>query len=270
MPIYFDLMDPSLPLAPESIGNRWEQENILRPNGYPFYHWMQTEEGQGTLRIEDAEIPLPRRAGILIAPFMPHAYFRSGKQWVTSFATFAGKLEPDIHKIVGPKPYIVVDAAEGEFYHAWVGQTVQDHEHRRLHGIRLSCECYAFLLRLGCSQGESETADHPLYRRYVMPAIREIETHHDQPVTAEGLAAALYVSPQYLSRLFKRFAGCSVYAYLTAHRMGRAKSLLVNHPGMEVQEIAYRVGYLDPSHFIALFKQKTGYTPLAFRKLHIG
>lgn len=81
------------------------------------------------------------------------------------------------------------------------------------------------------------------------------------------LSRQVFVTPQYLSRLFQRFLGCSVYEYLMTCRINRAKELLPTAPRMEVQEIAAQTGFSDPSHFIAMFRKNTGRTPLEFRKI---
>ncbi|MDE7061424.1 MAG: AraC family transcriptional regulator, partial [Lachnospiraceae bacterium] len=103
------------------------------------------------------------------------------------------------------------------------------------------------------------------YQKYVRPAIEKIETEFDSDLTVQELAASVYVTPQYLSRLFTRFLGCSTHEYLTSHRINEAKRYLLANPKMEIQEIARQVGFGSTSHFIAVFKKKTGITPLSFR-----
>ena len=63
----------------------------------------------------------------------------------------------------------------------------------------------------------------PLYQRYIVPVVREIETNFSSDLTAQALSEKVFVSPQYLSRLFRRFFSCSVYEYLTMHRINKAK-----------------------------------------------
>ena len=105
-----------------------------------------------------------------------------------------------------------------------------------------------------------------MYQRYVAPVMKEIETHYNTILTVRELSEKVYITPQYLSRLFGRFLGCSVYEYLTTCRITHAKEFLLMDPKMEVQKIAEKVGFLDTSHFIAIFKKVTGFTPLGFRK----
>ena len=84
----------------------------------------------------------------------------------------------------------------------------------------------------------------------------------------QELGRRVYISPQYLSRLFNRFLGCSAYEYLTIYRINKAKEYLLMNPRLEVQDIAHKVGFTDASHFISIFKKITGITPLGFRKLN--
>lgn len=41
----------NLPLSAETIGYNWPQPIVERPNGYPFYHWLQSEQGTGVIEI---------------------------------------------------------------------------------------------------------------------------------------------------------------------------------------------------------------------------
>lgn len=267
MPIYFNSDLYALPLTFESIGNRWRQEPIHRPEGYPRYHWLQTERGAGEVFLCGRRLVLTGGMGLMIAPNTPHRYQGSG-EWTTAFITFAGSLSGDIGKIIGGAPYLALPAGEGEDFQAFIDAAVQRHEAQALDPAVFSVECYQMLLRLGRARKPEDSAMNPLYQRYVAPAIKHIETHYMQEVTVEALAGSVYISPQYLIRLFNRFLGLSPYRYLLNARLNRAKELLAGRPGLEIQQVAAAVGYQDASHFIAAFKQATGLTPLAFRRLH--
>ena len=132
----------------------------------------------------------------------------------------------------------------------------------------LSVRCYCLLMNLADSIYTQSLTDDPLYLRYVEPVMREIETHYDRELTVQGLSGKVYVTPQYLSRLFRRFLGYSVYEYLTVYRINRAREFLVLNPQMEIRQVAGKIGFSDTSHFIAMFKKMTGLTPLEFRKLN--
>ena len=74
MPIFFKPSASDFSLSADSIGNRWLQEPVVRPNGFPLYHWIQTERGEGLLTLEGQELLLKPGDGVLIAPHVPHEY----------------------------------------------------------------------------------------------------------------------------------------------------------------------------------------------------
>lgn len=53
MPIHFRNTPVSEPFTFDSIGNHWVQENTSRPKGYPLYHYLQSEKGNGRIMIRE-------------------------------------------------------------------------------------------------------------------------------------------------------------------------------------------------------------------------
>ena len=267
MPKYFRFTYQNLPLAIDTIGNEWEQETVSREQGYPFYHWLQTEAGRGEILIQNQKIRLPKGHGILIKPFVPHAY-SSDYGWKTNFVTFSGDLSREIRHIVGNAPYLAAKESEVFSYAGWIETMIQDHLGGQTDPISMSVACYSFLIHIARSKDYRDTQENPLYLKYVLPIMKEIETNFAEDLTLAEMARRIYVSPQYLARLFRRFTGTSPYCYLQAVRLNHAKELLVNRPDLEVQHIGYLIGIPSSSHFIAVFKKETGYTPLKFRALN--
>lgn len=59
---------------------------------------------------------------------------------------------------------------------------------------------------------------------------------------------------------FKEIYGNTIYGYLLDHKLDNARVLL-DSKKYQVAEVAYQIGYANPSHFIAAFKKKFGVTP---------
>ena len=59
---------------------------------------------------------------------------------------------------------------------------------------------------------------------------------------------------------FKEIYGNTVFGYLLDHKLDHARVLL-DSAKFQVNEVAYQIGYTNPSHFIASFKKKFGVTP---------
>lgn len=80
-----------------------------------------------------------------------------------------------------------------------------------------------------------------------------------------SVAEELDVTPPYLSTLFKMETGKSLVKYITGYRMEQARVLLETS-NMKVSDVAERVGYLNPSYFISLFRNKEGCSPQQYRE----
>ncbi|NLE67489.1 MAG: AraC family transcriptional regulator [Lentisphaerae bacterium] len=87
-----------------------------------------------------------------------------------------------------------------------------------------------------------------------------VEKHYAAPVTLEGIARALNVSPFYLSHVFSEESDYSLFTYLTTLRMEKARALLAGGR-LNVSEVARAVGYDDSSYFSKVFRRHCGKPP---------
>lgn len=92
-----------------------------------------------------------------------------------------------------------------------------------------------------------------------------ISQHYREELTLEGLASLVYLSPTYLSKLFKRETGENLSTYMQNVRIDMAKTLLRTTP-LKTYEVAERVGISDPVYFSRIFKKVVGVKPKDFRK----
>ncbi len=82
----------------------------------------------------------------------------------------------------------------------------------------------------------------------------------DSPPSLRELAKASGVNEYQLKVGFKEIYGNTVFGFLLNHRLDHARVLL-DAAKLQVNEVAYQIGYSNPSHFIAAFKKKFGITP---------
>ncbi|HNR06292.1 MAG TPA: AraC family transcriptional regulator [Saprospiraceae bacterium] len=80
------------------------------------------------------------------------------------------------------------------------------------------------------------------------------------PPTIENLAQQVSIPEYQLKSGFKEIYGNTVYGYLLARKMEQARRLM-DSSSPHVNEVAYALGYSNPSHFIAAFKKHFGVTP---------
>lgn len=91
-----------------------------------------------------------------------------------------------------------------------------------------------------------------------------ITLHIDEDVSREMIAGAVYLTPDYLSRVFKRRTGVGLSEYIVEKRLVLAKQLLAQ-TDTPVGDIALQLGYSSFSHFTKIFKARMGMTPAAYR-----
>ena len=75
------------------------------------------------------------------------------------------------------------------------------------------------------------------------------------------------MNSSYLSRIFKKNTGFSFNEYVNYQRIFSAQDLLKNTT-KQITGIAISVGFDSSTHFGRVFKQLTGFTPSAYRKLY--
>ncbi len=83
--------------------------------------------------------------------------------------------------------------------------------------------------------------------------------------TVQSIAAALHVSPNYLSGLLQLLTGQSTQQHIHSKLIEKAKEKL-STTTLSVSEIAYGLGFEHPQSFSKLFKTKTNLSPLEFRQ----
>lgn len=270
MAILFNIMDTSLPLAIETIGHDWEQEPVERSVGYHYYHWLQTSQGSGKVVIQKQEFILEPGMGILIFPFVEHHYYQlSTETWRTNFVTLGGTIASTIPTILNVDHFCLASNSPQFSFAQWTAQLYEQlTKSQPLSPLDYSIEAYRFLAKIKEHHYQEQVVTDERYSKYVQPVLQWIDKHFMLDCSTQEMAQLVYISPQYLSRLFQRFMKLSPYDYLTAVRIQKAKERLLTLPNEKIKDVASHVGFNDASHFIATFKKATHYTPVAFRKLY--
>ena len=92
-----------------------------------------------------------------------------------------------------------------------------------------------------------------------------IRSNLSSPLTVAVLCKKFSISKNKLYRISKEKFGDTIANYITGVRIERAKHYLTT-TDLQVNEVSSLVGIYDYNYFSKLFRQKTGYTPLKYRK----
>ena len=99
---------------------------------------------------------------------------------------------------------------------------------------------------------------------HIMKAKQFIEDHIAEKITLEQLSAHIYLTPQYLSALFRAETGQTIIEYINQRRVDLAKNLMVVYD-FPLSEIAVRAGYTDYPTFSRIFKRIVGISPCQYK-----
>jgi len=111
--------------------------------------------------------------------------------------------------------------------------------------------------------GESGEAESG--RKVIEDVVRIVEGEFATELSVEGLAERVFLTPNYLSHLFKKHKGVGLTKYITMYRLERALQLLED-TNMKVTDISEKVGYENFPYFCSLFKNYYGKTPTQYRE----
>lgn len=264
---------------------RTEPFSMDSQHWHPYYEIYLLLEGKRTYFIKDAAHPVEAGDLILIGRHELHKSIQSGTEpharLVMHFdePMLQALPEPDAELLRTPfalRTPLVRLPAEGQ-------RIVRGHAARIVQELRSRAPGCDLYLRhaltdmlLLCAR---HVADHPQAAAEPPPAtpmhgkvsdiVRYLNEHYATPVHIHELAARFYISPYYLSRIFKEVTGFTIIDYVNLTRLKEAQRLLRDTP-LKITDIAGQVGFGNFSHFGKMFKAVTRMSARDYRRLHQG
>lgn len=108
-------------------------------------------------------------------------------------------------------------------------------------------------------QGQKAHEDEPIKK-----AQEFIENNFQEKITIEQLAEMLAMGRRSLERRFKNATSNTVTEYIQRVKIEAAKKSLESS-NENVNEVMYKVGYMDPKAFREVFKRVTGLSPVEYK-----
>lgn len=130
--------------------------------------------------------------------------------------------------------------------------------------VRALSQFYAFLDQLPGRPAENEKSVN-----HVEAALDFLRRHHQEPIDVNDISRALGLERTYLSALYKRTTGETLFQSLENLRLVLAKKLLLESP-LRISEIAHSCGYEDPAVFMKMFRRRIGESPGLWREKKSG
>lgn len=267
------LNEQKLPLYTETIGYNPDQEKVVRPNGYPHYHWLQSIGGDGTIYYMNESFTLSANEGVLLLPGEPHSYEcdkQHHENWETVYLTFDGLVVKDI---LASLKFFQTTRYSWEPHsplQSYIRNSLNNAKTEQNTGsIQTSTLVYEFLLTLkkyGRRQNHSSSIDD--FHRMEKTVAWMTENIANPDANLEDMAALLCLSKRRITSLFRHTYDVTPYSFFINLRIKKAKSILLESKTITIKDITREVGFRSPSHFIATFRKMTGLTPDQYRQLH--
>ena len=122
---------------------------------------------------------------------------------------------------------------------------------------------YLILRHPGNTETSSETGND-----MINDIINYMKENYVNDIKLSTVAKLKSVSPEHLSRTFKKCTGLGFNEYITLLRLRRAEEMIKTEPDMTISEIAYECGFNDGNYFSYKFKKMYGVSPIKLRSSH--
>ena len=116
-----------------------------------------------------------------------------------------------------------------------------------------------------CSLIKAQLLESGSGSKIVRDAVAYIEEHYAEDLNLETVSRHVFVTPSYLSSLFRQNAGLSFIEYINSVRIEKSKELMKKEPHLKNYELAMRVGF-SPKYYAQVFKLVEGKTVSEYRR----
>jgi AraC family transcriptional regulator, transcriptional activator of pobA len=114
---------------------------------------------------------------------------------------------------------------------------------------------------------EKATVLQPKGQQLTAKFLNLVSTHFLEKKTVEEYSTQLNITPSHLNDTVKEVTGKNAKSFIVERIMTEAKKYL-DYSEMNVNEIAYYLGFTEPTHFTRFFKTNASQTPIQYREMN--
>ena len=233
---------------------------------------------RGSLFVKEKGYPLSYGAIFILQPFEIHRCFSHGnvehERYILQFPKEVlerlSTKNTDLIGIFSHAPVVIV--ASGEQMEELLGilQKLHDESDGSFgEDVLRNLTFELFLLKIAQLAYDSKDAlpvkgEEEEGSSQIDEILQYIHENYAENISLDSVAKHFYISKSRLCKIFKDHTGFSVGDYIITYRIRMACVLL--RKGIHVKEVGERVGFRTSTHFIRIFKQRTGYSPGKFAK----
>ena len=244
-PIYGNLTD----LNPLQIGyETCSAENKILPEILPYYILHFVHKGSGYLEDETGTHKITANQMFIIKPHITHSYYPDPEDpWEYSWICFNGKYTRIFNDVPSVQP--VSFALFQRIKELTDSKTLAS----KFHTVSILFDIVSTL-----SIHKKSNPDYVRMIKY------HIDHNYKDDISVNSIAKTLYISRQYISKIFSEKENMTIQEYIIQVRLENAVNFM--RSGFNVTESANAVGYSDLYTFSRIFKKKYGVSPSVFIK----
>jgi len=255
-----------------------DPQTNLHAHTHAFYEILWFQEGGGLHSIDFREYPVRANSVFFLAPGQVHRFVGEERLQGYSIKICADFFETtdeqdlirySVFHSAGDAPYAMLDEQAAEIIGKVVRQMQKEQQSEEFgHQEMLRLLARILLIdvrRYAHREGETPLPDRaPAFRLFIRFR-RMLEEEYIHLHSVQDYADRLDVSSKTLTNAVKMATGQTPLAFINDRIILEAKRLL-RFSNLMVKEIAYHLGFDDPSNFVKFFKRQTGYLPGDFQK----
>jgi len=261
------------------IMHRFFDSNDKREShSHDFLSLIYIMSGEGKYEVGGRIYDVNAGTFLIVNPFVSHHRILSGKQRIEEFHMGISELHlkglPENYLIPkGEEPLFAFNHYRQAFINSINEIMLEQQKNDETSILMLKCIVMKLLVYIikeryiSVCKPEKDVIPIERYGKTAMVdnIIAFINENYMKPVSLAQISANTYLSPIYVSKVFKDATGESPISYLIHLRLSKACELLENS-NASIKEIARQVGYTDAYYFSKHFKKYLGVSPMHYRK----
>lgn len=233
----------------------------------PSYLILYTLSGNGRLTFLNRSFSLSAGSCCYIDCREAHRYEAVGNDvWEFLWLHFSGANAPGYYQEFSAFSMPVLSIQDTFLIESTLRRIVSVCQKKAVYAEALTACCITNIITEVLIQAMTASHTHFHLPDVVQEAVSLLHAHFKEPLTLDEIASRVNVSKYHLSREFSKYMGLGINQYLINCRISYAKELL-RDSSLSVEAIAFQSGMNHVSHFIRLFKDREGVTPLKYREL---
>lgn len=273
-----DSFNPQILFIIHSIINK-EHMPVTHYHAHDFIEFSIIISGQINYNIEGSHYLLQKHDVMIFNPGVNHQALIDRNTICTELHIGIGNLNidcmaPNYMRALGKAPILSIKKYKDEFIDC-CNEIAKEQRLRQLgHSFVLKSLVMKLIIILyreidDCSLPPSSQANELISsdkKVIVQSLIDYMSFYYMEDISLDYLSRVMYISPAYISKIFKEETGTSPINYLIQIRLQKAKELLESTK-TPIKQISKAVGYSDAYYFSKLFKKHYGTSPSNHRIL---